>query len=198
MKPDFHEYQKIMEEIKRRIEVITALLDKSVSLPFQATQVETTLLQVRMVLELLALSSLAANREIFEANQKKFRDSWKVAKIVNDVRRLNPNFYPIPLLHTNFEGLDRLDEITEGSLTLEELIKIHGQCGERLHALNPYDSSFELDYFEKNIPLWMNKLMRLLALHKIRLLDDDVFFLVYMEDPATKNVSMYAYGKQCA
>ncbi len=198
MKPDFHEYQKIMEEIKRRIEVITALLDKSVSLPFQATQVETTLLQVRMVLELLALSSLAANREIFEANQKKFRDSWKVAKIVNDVRRLNPNFYPIPLLHTNFEGLDRLDEITEGSLTLEELINIHGQCGERLHALNPYDSSFELDYFEKNIPLWMNKLMRLLALHKIRLLDDDVFFLVYMEDPATKNVSMYAYGKQCA
>ena len=198
MKPDFHEYQKIMEEIKRRIEVITALLDKSVALPFQATQVETTLLQVRMVLELLALSSLAANREIFEATQKKFRDSWKVSKIVNDVRRLNPNFYPIPLLHTNFEGLDRLDEITEGSLTLEELIKIHGQCGERLHALNPYDSSFELDYFEKNIPLWMNKLMRLLALHKIRLLDDDVFFLVYMEDPATKNVSMYAYGKQCA
>ncbi|WP_311567421.1 hypothetical protein [Photobacterium arenosum] len=196
MKPDFQEYRKIMEEIKKRIEVITALLNGKINLPYKTVQVETLLLQVRMVLELVALSTLAANREVFEANQKKFRNSWRVSNIIKDVEKLNNDFYPIPLQHIQKDGVDLLDEVTSGRMELSDLIKIHGQCGERLHAQNPYDKEFPIEYFEKNIPDWMNKVMRLLALHKIKLLNDDIFYLVYMEDPKTKNVEMYAYGKK--
>ncbi|MEI8593573.1 hypothetical protein [Photobacterium sp. Hal280] len=196
MKPDFQEYRKIMEEIKKRIEVITALLNEKINFPYKTVQIETLLLQVRMVLELVALSTLAANKEVFEANQKKFRDSWRVSKIIKDVEKLNKDFYPIPLQHTQKDGVELLDEVTSGRMELSELIKIHGQCGERLHAQNPYDQEFPIEYFEKNIPNWMNKIMRLLALHKIRLLNDDIFYLVYMEDPQTKNVGMYAYGNK--
>lgn len=195
MTPDFQEYKKIMEEIKKRIEVMTELLNGNINFLYKTVQVETLLLQVRMVLELVALSTLAANKEVFEANQKKFRDSWRLSKIIKDVEKLNNDFYPIPLKHTQIDGVDRLDEITTGIMEQSELVKIHGQCGERLHAQNPYDSQFPIEYFEKSIPDWMNKIMRLLALHKIKLLNDDIFYLVYMEDPETKNVEMYAYGK---
>jgi hypothetical protein len=50
-----------------------------------------------MILELIALASLAANKSIFEQNQLKFSKHWHPTDILRDIERINPGFYPHPV-----------------------------------------------------------------------------------------------------
>jgi len=188
-----------MVEIKRRIEVISSLIRKEVIVKFHATHVETMVLQLRMILELIALSSLAANREIFKNNRKKFEDHWRVSKIIKDVEGLNRNFYPMPIVQIDTPDGPAEQEFivrTEGFLTKDELVEVHGRCGDVLHAANPYDKKPNYIKFEQDIPTWVTKIMTLLANHKIQLLDDDNFYFVRMEDPTDKRVHLYTYSRK--
>jgi hypothetical protein len=104
MEPDIQAYVSVMEEIKRRTEVIFALLKRDIKVKYEVTQVETMILQVRMITELIALASLAANKTIFEQNQKKFEKHWHPSKILKDIGKLNPNFYPRPIVEVSSEN----------------------------------------------------------------------------------------------
>ena len=61
-----------MEEIKRRTAVVHALMSKETTVLYRATHIESMVLQVRMILELIALASIAANKKLFENNKAKF------------------------------------------------------------------------------------------------------------------------------
>ncbi|MBK5970982.1 hypothetical protein CCR91_20000 [Thiorhodovibrio winogradskyi] len=187
-----------MVEIKRRIEVISSLIRKEIAVKYHATHVETMVLQLRMILELIALSSLAANREIFEANRRKFEDHWRVSKIIKDVEALNQNFYPMPILQLETPGGPAEQEFilrADGFLTKDELVEVHGRCGAVLHAANPYGKKANYGQFEQEVPTWVTKVMTLLADHKIQLLDDESFYFVRMEDPTDKRVHLWTYGR---
>lgn len=56
--PDIDAYVSIMEEIKRRTNVVHSLLSQKITLVYPATQIEIMALQIRMILELIALASL--------------------------------------------------------------------------------------------------------------------------------------------
>ena len=58
MEPDINAYIAVMEEIKLRRDVVSALHDKRISVMYRATHVESMVLQVRMITELVALASL--------------------------------------------------------------------------------------------------------------------------------------------
>ena len=68
---------------------------------------ESMVLHVRMITELVALASLAANNSIFEQNRTKFEDYWHPKKILRDIEKLNPNFYPRPIVEIAIEDLSR-------------------------------------------------------------------------------------------
>ena len=51
-----------MEEIKRRVEVVSTLHARKIGVMYRDTHVESMVLQVRMITELVALASLAAKQ----------------------------------------------------------------------------------------------------------------------------------------
>lgn len=198
MEPDIQAYTSVMEEIKRRSAVVSALLNNRVTVMYKATQVESIVLQVRMITELIALASLAANKPIFEENQRKFEKHWDPVRILKDVKALNPGFYPKPIIEvpSKVAGIkNELVDVTAGFMERNELIEVHGRCGNVLHARNPHGKPLDYGAYEGMIPGWMERIMRLLNCHQIRLLESDRFYLVHMKEDGDDRVHMYTFQR---
>lgn len=195
--PDIKIYVSVMEEIKRRTSVIHSFLAGTSNALFRATNVESIYLQIRMILELIALASLAANKSIFEENQKKFHKHFKPGIILSDIEKINPNYYPEPIreVPSKKKGIvNELFKIKDGFLTKENLITIHGQTGNILHAKNPYDKQLEYQEYESQIPVIMGKIKSLLNSHQIRLLGDhNFFYLIHMKEDRDDKVHFYKF-----
>ena len=74
------------------------LISKEINMKYKATQIESMVLQVRMITELIALGSLAANKPLFEENLQKFKNLYHPKEILRDIEKLNPKFYPEPIV----------------------------------------------------------------------------------------------------
>jgi hypothetical protein len=198
MEPDTLAYVAVMREIKHRTSLVYALLDKQLTVMYETTHVETMVLQVRMITELIALGSLAAHRGIFEEQQRKFDKHWDPVKILKDVERINPDFYPKPIIElpSTQHGIKaHLVDRPDGYLTQAELIEVHGRCGNVLHARNPYGAPLDHALYEGLVGGWMERIMALLNTHQIRLLDERTFHLVQMRDKGSDDVRMYTFGR---
>jgi hypothetical protein len=198
MAPDIQAYTAVMEEIKRRVAVVEKLRSNNIALLYPATQVESTVLQVRMITELVALASLAANKSIFEENRRKFDKHWDPVKILKDVERLNPEFYPKPVVEARSEtpGVKTiLVDMTSGFMEQDELIEVHGRCGNVLHARNPYAEALDYGAYDRIVPTWMSRITALLNCHRIKLLDGDSFYLVHMHEAHDGRVHMYTFQR---
>ena len=193
MEPDIKAYIAVMEEIKRRMEVVSTLQARKIDLMYRAIRVEFMVLQVRMITELVALASLAANKSIFQQHKKKFEKHWYPKDILKDVESLNPNFYPkpiaqVPVNDTRTEIV--LVETETGFMTRDELIEVHGRCGNLLHARNPFGKDADYDYYENIVPTWLKRIAKLLGSHRIKLLNKDRFYWVWMKDAKDGRVHM--------
>ncbi len=184
-------YLGVMRDIKHRVLVVQAFLDGTASAIYVPTQVESMVLQIRMIMELIALGSLAANKEVFEAHSVKFTRHWEPSKILRDVGQLNPRFYPRPF-RTAPMGLDGvIDHIpVEGFLTKDELVQIHGRCGDLLHAKNPFGKGADYAWFRSMVPLWLEKVVKLLNNHEIYLLGDETMYVIQMSVEGSDDVHM--------
>jgi hypothetical protein len=67
-------YRAVLIEIKRRTAVVDSFLFGQAHALYVPTTVESVCLQIRKILELVAFSSLIANREIYSAQHKKFAE----------------------------------------------------------------------------------------------------------------------------
>lgn len=198
MSPDISAYSSVMEEIKRRTTVITALRNEKANVVYKATQIESMVLQVRMITELIALATLAANKGLFEETKKKFDKHWHPDKIIKDIIKLNSNFYPVPIKENISKQAGVATELValkKGFLTQEGLVAIHGRCGDLLHAKNPYGKGVDYSLYEKMVPQWMDQIKTLLNCHKIQLLDDSVFYLVHMQQSPDNKVHVIPFEK---
>ena len=198
MELDTKAYIAVMEEIKLRMNVVRSLLKKKISVIYHATHVESMVLQVRMITELVALASLSAYKSIFEKNRNKFEKQWHPKAILKDVERLNPNFYPRPIVEVplkNSRAKNKLVDMETGFMTRDELIEVHGRCGKRLHAQNPFGKEVDYDYYEKMIPEWMERIRKLLNCHQIKLLNGNRFYLVHMKEERDDRVHMYTFER---
>lgn len=201
MAPDISAYISVMEEIKKRTAVVHSLLNQETNVIYRATHIESMVLQVRMITELIALANLAANKKLFELNKSKFEKHWHPDKILKDIKVLNQNFYPIPIKEVppEEEGVkNQLVGLKNGFLTQAQLVTVHGRCGNLLHAKNPYGKGVDYEWYEEMVPQWMEKIMALLNCHQIKLLNDKVFYLVHMKEERDDKVHMYTFQRQDA
>jgi hypothetical protein len=198
MEPDIQAYTAVMEEIRRRTSLVRALISDEVRVMYKATQVESMVLQVRMIIELVALASLAANKEIFEDAKRKFEKHWCPDKILKDVERLNPNFYPVPIVEvpSRTPGIKNdLVRLTSGFMERKELVEVHGRCGNVLHARNPYGKALDYAVYEELVPEWTRRIMKLLNCHQVKLLDDETIYLVHMKEEQDDRVHMSTFRR---
>jgi hypothetical protein len=157
--PDFANYVRCMEEIKRRQFAVDEILDRRKTTSFKYTNVEFVALQFRKVFELVILATLASHQHLFEGLARKLTKEWQVTKIVAIVEKKNPGFYPKPIDRGPpvKEGTkDEWKPITSGFLTLDELIEAHGKIGGLMHANNPYREERSLAEIESLFQLGGN------------------------------------------
>jgi len=246
MEPDIQAYTAVMEEIRRRTEVVSALFGRQSRKPlagaqpesvhpihfgwlhrslfvscrlggsaarfarlilshlragrnmYRATQVESMVLQVRMIAELIAFASLAANKQVFEENQRNFEKSWNLAKLMKDIQKLNPGFYPKPVFEVPSKKpgiMNDLLDVTSGFMERDELVEVHGRCGGVLHARNPYGDPIRYEDFEVLIPIWMEKIQNLLNCHVVQLFGNTRLYVVHMKEPQDGRARVHTFER---
>ena len=172
-------YLQQMVEIKKRQEVIRNICAHRFSTGFLYTDIEVCVLQVRKIIELIGMGSIISNREEYSRIYEKYSSNWNAKHIFRDVARINPNFYPRPIIVKKQEGLpDEFVDIQDGFLTKENAIKIYDKCGAFLHANNPYNTSTNICYYEEHLGMWNQQIVRLLNTHLVCLNDNNMYFII--------------------
>lgn len=132
-------YVQIMEEVKARLNSINVAVERLKDLPNVVTY-EYSILQIRLICELVALSCLTTHGDIIG---KTLEQDWAADRIMNKLADLHPDFFPRPVtfVHvpvdnpapgTPTHGL-RLDTREGNFLTRRQLVDLYRKCGDRLH-----------------------------------------------------------------
>ena len=175
-------YADCMEEIKRRTEVVNGFLTgKRHAIQ---TTAESVSLQIRKILELIALASLAANRPEYAKHRRHFHKDWNAKRILDTLKKANPKFYPTPSRQVGDQETGRvasLEEITSGFLTEDDFTTLFDTCSAILHAENPFSRTQNPEAFLASVPEWLEKIRILLNHHTIQLIDQDKQLWVLMK-----------------
>ena len=188
-------YLRSIREIKKRTKVVTHFIRNPASALYPQTAVESTCLQLRMIWELVALGSLVANQDHWSKSLKAMRNTWHAGDIVKELRKINPEFYPHPLIELPGQGIAKsnLVDRTGDVLSEDEFGDVYGRLGDVLHASNPLGKPSELDYYKTNAPIWMDRTINLLNCHKIQVLGNPTMFLVHMKEDRDDDVHLYDF-----
>ena len=179
------QYVACMEEIKKRTEVIECFLSKKCSALYIQTTAESIALQMRKVLELIALSSLIANRDSYATQRKNFAKDWHAKRILQTLEKVNSEFYPVPnyqVVDANSGTVTEIKRIERGYLTKEEFVKLYDWCCDLLHAENPFSNRSNIaERFLANVPTWVTQIKVLLNHHTVQLADKDLQIWTLMQ-----------------
>ena len=192
-------YANCMEEIKKRTEVIRAFLNGECNALYKQTTAESICLQVRKILELIALASLVANKDEYAKSRANFAKDWHAKRILNSIEEINPNFYPCPtkqILDSSSEKVIKVEKIISGFLTRKDFESIYDRCGGLLHAQNPFSQSKNIDSFLKVVPTWMDKILALLNHHHAQLVKEDLQLWVLMQSKTDGKVQVSLFQRQ--
>jgi len=170
-------YHECLYEIKQRIDIIRAHLMGELSERYVIFEVEFMCLQFRKILEKIALMSLVANKEIYAEQNEKFRKHYHAERIMNDLERINPLFYPKPITMVEKEdNYPELKPIEDGYLTKEEFVKIYEKCGAMMHAQNPFTDNktyaLTVNKYREEFREWIKKIYVLVSHHEIMLVGE--------------------------
>jgi len=190
-------YCNLMEEIKVRVNVVQSCIRKQIPVLYPATTIETAALQLRKILELIAFGSLVAHKEEYARQYEKFSTHWHAERILRDVARINPDFYPKPIqeVPSKKQGIkNELVDIKEGFLSKDAFIEAYNALGDILHAKNPFSQPADYPRFEKIVSDTISKIIKLLNTHMIRLYSSDDIILVHMQEQNGK-AKAYTFSK---
>ena len=194
--PDIVKYCDLMEEIKRRTSVIDFFLFGGGHALYQPPTVESVALQLRKMLELIAFGSLVANQQAYSTAYSKFAEHWNARLMLRDVERLNPDFYPRPVVEapsTDPKVRHNLVDRGHDFLARDEFERAYEKCGAILHAENPYGSKVDYGYYMQKLPLWRTQVVNLLNNHQIRLVGEKGFYLIHMKENQDEKVHWYRF-----
>lgn len=190
-------YHECMGEAKRRIEVVDKVINKEITTNILITDVELMCIQIRKILELIALSSVAANQAEYQKVRSNLATLWNAKDIVKNIEAINPKYYPEPILLQGWNGdpnNTRTQPVKEKYLTRDELFDIYARCGGLLHAQNPFAKKKDFKQAAMVIPNWLKKIKTLLDKHIVNLVDSDTMFMVILNLGYEKEVSVGIYG----
>lgn len=173
-------YLQEMWYVKRRMEAIRTIALKEKTTSFPVTNIEFMTLQIRKIIEHIAMGNLIANKELYEEYSVRFSDNWNAKYIFRDLERLNPKFYPEPVKTDSTKGVEEWMDIDKDYLTKDDAIKIYEKCSGLMHASNPYGSQVDVNFYQEKMPIWYNKIMNLLNQHLVHMVDGEHVFFITM------------------
>ena len=192
-------YANCMEEIKKRTLVIDGYLKGEPPARYLQTTAECVGLQLRKILELIALASMVANQPEYRKHQKNFQREWNGKRILATLEKANPEFYPVPTMQIQDQRTGRVVEtktINSGFLTKKDYVRLYDACGSILHARNPFArGERDASTFLSDTPTWMERIRVLLNHHQIQLLDTDKQIWVLMQADSDRRVHVYEFQR---
>jgi hypothetical protein len=191
-------YANCMDEIKRRTDAVFAILKGHNSTLYKITNIEFVCLQIRKILELIALASMASHKEEFARQHAKFAEMWRAKKILDDLWKLNPDFYPVPteqILDPKTGEVIATSITSKAYLTKEDFAIVYDGCSDILHSENPFGLPKNLPDIEAGIPVWMQKIINLLQHHQAQLLGGKHQLFVLMNGKSDGRVQVAVFER---
>ena len=180
-------YLRNLQEIKWRTEALDDIYLKKKSTRFFVTNVEFCVLQIRKILELIALSALVSDVDVYREKLDNIEKMWNARLILREIEKIHPNFYPQPV-YIDPNNKYNIIDIKEDYLTKDLFVKIYEKCGKILHQASPFlnakDIEFEYKQVWNNISEWRRLIIRLLNTHIVKLYNSDLFYFI-MADKET-------------
>lgn len=173
MLSDENKYGGCMEEVKQRLAVVQSLGLGHITTGLITFDIEIAFLNLRKTLELIAFSSLIANRKQYSTAHANFETHWKAKDMLSAVEKLNPEFYPMPVHppRTLPDGTKRVEPVKDGYLTRDEFALLYDRSSELLHSRNPFTSKNPYVNVGHSAKEWVSRIQRLIGLHVVCLTD---------------------------
>ena len=184
---DIQKYTRVMQTIKGRKEHIDWIMDNAESMGKVSTfMIESICLQLRMMIEDIAVACVIANAEEMPQLARGLRGEYRPTLILKGLERINPQCYPTPIVE-NVEGSQGHFRDThtrpEGDwLTRAEAVEEYGRLSNVIHRnLKAYDGK-PVDYLElyQQCGYLEYKIRNLLSHHHITVLNEDTMYRVLL------------------
>lgn len=186
---DIQLYVKSMARIRERINFVQTLNVNKIDIRSTAFKGELMFLQFRKVLEEIAFSTLAANREAYSAAYGSFSTHWKAKAVLEELKKLNPNFYPLALQAPISAGHDHhFDLIKDGFMTPDEFVDLYEAASGVIHTRNPYKEGASAIQAKYTVHEWVSRIQTLVSWHRVQLLSGDLWII---NIPPAGNVRAY-------
>ena len=174
-----------MEHIKQRLALVRSITTGAVSTGHEGFDAELACLQLRKTLELIAFAALTANRARYAEAHSDLTSTWSAKRILERLAQMHPDYYPVPMVFKDEEpgGIKTFAEIADGFLSKDDFIFLYDKCSDVVHSWNPHRRDERRVDFGRSIADWIGRIELLLGLHRIRLIDQPEFLVVYLSYP---------------
>jgi hypothetical protein len=137
-------------------------------------ELESAALQLRKAMEAMAFASIAPNKHQYAAIRKNaeksadFGDDWKADSIFLILGKVNPDFYPDPLLQQVqiAPGRWHYGKPLGGYMKRKNFETLYKRLGKFLHADNPWGSDKGWTQLAQDLPDAITKIRELLKIHR--------------------------------
>jgi hypothetical protein len=169
-----------MDEPKIYLDLMTQALERlTASEKYLATykshaqlcELESAALQLRKAMEAVAFAAIAPNKQMYAAFRKNadkpahFGDDWQADSIFLSLNKVNPDFYPDPLLQETRVGPNvwHYGKPLNGYMKRKNFETLYKRLGKFLHADNPWGDDKGWANFAKD---FLGAIMQIRALLK--------------------------------
>src|SRR5690606_15443981 len=124
-----------------------------------------------------------------------YRKDYNAKAIVEILKKINKDFYPIPLLKPKIaeQGNYHFERKSENFLKIKDFIKLYNKLGKYLHADNPWGHDKNLKNFVDTLPKEIKAIESLLSLYFTTIRTDNfigVWVIKTTSDPISVEVTV--------
>lgn len=139
---DTESYKVCMTVIKARIFTIQRLLNNEILVPALMLKVETIYLQIRLLLEMLYLSSIVTRKKKYDQYWPRTEKEYQPSEIRRFLGEALDEHFPYPFRQLEVSSSPLKLEFFDRPITEAEVYKFFNKCHQYLHEPNPYRKSW--------------------------------------------------------
>lgn len=165
-------YPVIMEEIKLRVNLLTAIRTNQITELPEGALFELAYLQLRYICEMIGCACLCAHGDLPATKRPDIQALYKPGQIFAKLEELNPDFFPRAgkIIRDDKGSILGLQPALIQPLTKEDLKTLYDkECNEVLHWGSLKKPRFAQKRDFKRVDEWEQRIVELLNVHFIRL-----------------------------